>query len=65
MGAIANAHNVDTVKVDSMTIRAHHAATTLKKDSRRCLDRSRGGLGTKIHEVSHQDGLPSLYDGMN
>ena len=33
MEAIADAHNVDTAMVDSTTIRAHHAATTLKKRS--------------------------------
>ncbi len=31
MEAIADAHNVDTVMVDGTSIRAHHAATTLKK----------------------------------
>jgi transposase len=46
--AIADAHNVDTVMVDGTSIRAHHAATTLKKDPRRCLGRSRGGSSTKF-----------------
>jgi transposase len=31
MDAIADAHNVDMVMVDGTSIRAHHAATTLKK----------------------------------
>lgn len=34
----------------------------LKKDPRRCLGRSRGGLGTKIHAVTNQDGLPFRYE---
>ena len=44
MDAIADAHNVDMVMVDGTSVRAHHSATTLKKDPRRCLGRSRGGL---------------------
>ena len=43
MDAIADAHNVDTVMVDGTSVRAHHSATTLKKDPRRYLGRSRGG----------------------
>lgn len=62
MEAIADAHNVDAVMVDGTSIRAHHAATTLKKDPRRCLGRSRGGLSTKIHAVTNQDGLPIRYE---
>jgi len=31
MDAIADAHNVDMVMLDGTSIRAHHAATTLKK----------------------------------
>ncbi|MFK7944642.1 MAG: transposase [Paracoccaceae bacterium] len=33
-----------------------------KKDPRRCLGRSWGGLGTKIHALTHQDGLPIRFD---
>ena len=33
-----------------------------KKDPRRCLGRSRGGLGTKIHALTNQDGLPFRYE---
>ena len=33
-----------------------------KKDPRRCLGRSRGGLGTKIHALTNQDGLPIRYE---
>ena len=33
MGAISDAHNVDTVMVDGTSVRAHHSATTLKKRS--------------------------------
>ena len=62
MEAIADARNVDAVMVDGRSIRAHHAATTLKKDPRRCLGRSRGGLSTKIHAVTNQDGLPIRYE---
>ena len=32
------------------------------KDPRRCLGRSRGGLGTKIHALTNQDGLPIRYE---
>lgn len=32
------------------------------KDPRRCLSRSRGGLGTKIHALTNQDGLPIRYE---
>ena len=57
--AIVDSHNVDTVMVDSTSIRAHPSAAKLKKtDKRRCLGRSRGGLGTKIHASNNQDGLP-------
>lgn len=62
MEAIADAHNVDMVMVDGTNVRAHHSATTLKKDPRRCLGRSRGGLGTKIHALTNQDGLPIRYE---
>jgi transposase len=31
MEAVADAHNVDTVMVDSTSVRVHHAAATLKK----------------------------------
>ena len=34
MDAVADAHNVDMVMVDGTSIRAHHAATTLKKKTR-------------------------------
>ena len=60
--AIADAHNVDMVMVDGASVRAHHSATTLKKDPRRCLGRSRGGLVTKIHTLIDQDGLPIRYE---
>ena len=33
-----------------------------KKDPRRCLGRSRGGLGTKIHALTNQDGLPIRFE---
>ena len=57
--AIVDSHNVDTIMVDSTSIRAHPTAAKLKKtDKRRCLGRSRGGLGTKIHASNNQDGLP-------
>ena len=57
--AIVDFHNVDTVMVDSTSVRAHPTAAKLKKtDKRRCLGRSRGGLGTKIHASNNQDGLP-------
>ncbi|WP_420587546.1 IS5 family transposase [Marivita sp.] len=63
MEAIADAHNVDMVMIDGTSVRAHHSATTLKKrDPRRCLGRSRGGLGTKIHALTNQDGLPIRYE---
>ena len=48
-------NNVDTVMVDS-SVRAHPTAAKLKKtDKRRCLGRSRGGLGTKIHASNNQE----------
>ena len=57
--AIVDSHNTDTVMVDSTSIRAHPSTAKLKKtDKRRCLGRSRGGLGTKIHASNNQDGLP-------
>ena len=57
--AIVDSHNVDTIMVDATSIRAHPSAAKLKKtDKRRCLGRSRGGLGTKIHASNNQDGLP-------
>ena len=57
--AIVDSHNVNTVMVDSTSVRAHPTAAKLKKtDKRRCLGRSRGGLGTKIHASNNQDGLP-------
>ena len=63
MEAVAEADNVDMVMVDGTTIRARHSATTLKKkDPRRCSGRSRGGLGTKIHALTNQDGLPIRYE---
>ncbi len=57
MEAIADAHNVDMVMVDGTSVRAHHSATTLKKDPHRCSRRSQGGLGTKIHALTDQNGL--------
>ena len=57
--AFVDFHNVDTVVVDAISIRAHPSAAKLKKtDKRRCLGRFRGGLGTKIHASNNQDGLP-------
>ena len=53
--AIVDSHNVDIVMVDATSIRAHPCAAKLKKtDKRRCLGRSRGGLGTKIHASNNQ-----------
>jgi len=34
----------------------------LKKGPRRCLGRSLGGLATKIHSLTNQDGLPIRYE---
>ena len=62
MDAVADAHNVDMVMVEGTSIRAHHSATTLKNDPRRCPGRSRGGSGTKIHALTNQDGLPIRYE---
>ena len=57
--AIVDSHNVDTVMVEATSIRAHPSATKLKvPDKRRCLGRSRDGLGTKIHASNNQDGVP-------
>ena len=54
---------VDAVMVDATSIRAHPSAAKLKKtDKRSCLGRSRGGLGTKIHATSNQDGLPLKFE---
>lgn len=33
-----------------------------KNDPRRCLGRFRGGLGTKIHALTNQDGLPIRFE---
>ncbi|QBX99522.1 IS5 family transposase [Rhodophyticola sp. CCM32] len=33
-----------------------------KNDPRRCMGRSRGGLTTKIHALTNQDGLPIRYE---
>ena len=42
---------------------AHGLKTERKKtDKRRRLGRSRGGLGTKIHATSNQDGLPLKFE---
>ena len=61
--AIKDSHNVDTVMVDATSIRAHPSAAKLKKtDKRRFLGRSRGGLSTKIHAASNQDGLPLKFE---
>ena len=61
--AIADSHNVDIVMVDATSIRAHPCAAKLKKtDKRRCLGRSRGGLGTKIHASNNQNGLPLKFE---
>ena len=62
MEAVADAHNVDMVMVDGTSIRPHHCATTLKKNPRRSLGRSRGGLGAKIHILTNQDGLPIWFE---
>ncbi len=62
MEALADAHNVDMVMVDGTSIRAHHCANTLKKNPRRYLGRSRGGLGTKIHALTNQYGLPIRFE---
>lgn len=60
--AIADVHNVDMVMIDGTSIRAITRRPRSKKDPRRCLGRSRGGLGTKIHALTNQDGLPIRYE---
>ena len=61
--ASVDSHNVDTVMVDATWIRAHPSVAKLKKnDKRRCLGRVRGGLNTKIHAASNQDGLPLKFE---
>ena len=61
--AIVDSHNVDIVMVDTTSIRVHPSSAKLKKtDKRRCLGRSRGGLGTKIQTTSNQDGLPLKFE---
>ena len=63
MDAVADAHNVDMVMVDGTSVRVHHSAATLKKnDTRRCMGRSRGGLTTKLHALTNQDGLPIRFE---
>ena len=61
--AVVDSHNVDAVMVDATSIRAHLSAANLKKtDKRRCLGRSRGGLGKIIHATSNQDELPLKFE---
>lgn len=62
MDTIADAHNVEMVIVDGISVCAHHSVTTQKKDQRPCLGRSRGGLGTKIPGLTNQDGLRIKYE---
>ena len=59
MDAIAEVHNVDTGLVDGTSIRAHHAATTLKKKTRAAVrvapgaDRGRKFVRLQIMTVCH------------
>ena len=47
--AIVDSHNVDTVMVDATSNRAHPSTAKLKvTGNRRCLGRSRSGLGAKF-----------------
>lgn len=60
MEVVSDAHNADIVMVDGTSVRVHHCAATLKK--RHASGRSRGGLTTKIHALTNQDGLPIRYE---
>jgi transposase len=45
--------------IDSSSVRVHqHAANTRESGENRCMDRSRGGLTTKIHALTDAHGLP-------
>ena len=62
MEAIADAHNVDMVMVDGTSIRAHHAATTLKKRPAPMF-RSFSGRIRDENSCTYQSGrLPIRYE---
>ncbi len=54
MEAVADAHNVDTVMVDGTSIRAHHAATTLKKTTRVVALGARAPLNVRMRTPAGQ-----------
>jgi transposase len=59
MEAINDAYGGDVRIIDGTSVRVHHSTATLKKSHPdRCLGRSRGGLTTKIHALTDNDGLP-------
>ena len=65
MEAVVDAHNVDMVMIDGTSVvgtRSSFWRDAKKNDPRRCMGRSRGGLTTKIHAVTNQDGLPLRYE---
>ena len=58
MDAICGSYPHNLVMVDGTSIRVHHAAATVKKNSKlRCMGRSRGGLATKLHVIVNEHGL--------
>ena len=58
MDAICGSYPHNLVMVDGTSIRVHHAAATVKKNSKlRCMGRSRGGLTTKLHVIVNEHGL--------
>jgi hypothetical protein len=58
MNALAGAHNAAMQMIETSIVRAHQHGACITRNKRQSMDRSRGGLTSKIHAVVDGDGLP-------
>jgi len=58
MGALAAAHQTAIQMIDTSIVRVHQHGACISRNKRQSMDRSRGGLTSKIHAVVDSNGLP-------
>jgi hypothetical protein len=58
MEALASGHDAGVQMIDASVVRVHQHAACAADNDRQDMDRSRGGLTSKIHAVVDTNGLP-------
>ena len=58
MDAIAAAHDVAVQMIDTSIVRVHQRGACITQNRRQSMERSRGGLTSKIYTLVDTNGLP-------